>query len=58
MKPNIEEPPLTKSYFKFYAEKWDSEYARNALLHFISRNKMEAKLFKWLEKNFPDERYD
>jgi hypothetical protein len=57
MIPDPTQPPNTKAYFKFYAEKWDSEYARNVLLHFISECELNEQLISWLDEKFPDERY-
>ena len=54
--PDPSNPPSTAPYFKFYAEKWDHEYARNVLLHFINQKKLNKTLDKWLEKHYPDER--
>lgn len=54
-KPDPSNPPNTKAYFKFYAEKWDHAYARNVLLEFVRRQRLDGKLIKWLNKYFPDE---
>jgi hypothetical protein len=48
------EPPHTGAYFFLYGEKWDFEYARNALLHFIEEKGLSDECKKWLEKHKDD----
>jgi len=54
--PDPSNPPATAPYHKFWSEKWDHEYARNVLLHFINQKKLNKTLDKWLEKYYPDDR--
>ena len=54
-KVNVADAPGTAPYYKFYKEKWDSDYARNALLHFIHEQHLDAECSKWLDLHFPDE---
>lgn len=52
--PNLEDAPDTPAYYKFWAEHWSDRYARNAMLHFIKRNKLDRKLMRWLKKHYPE----
>jgi len=53
--PDITEPPNIAVRFRFWAEKWDHEYARNALLHYIASKKLAKDCEKWFEKHWPEE---
>ena len=51
----LSDPPSSPAYFKLYADKFDHEFARNALLHFIEENGLSEKCANWLEEKFPRE---
>jgi hypothetical protein len=52
----MEEPPDMPVRWTFAADKWDSEYARNVLLHFIKKQGLAKKCDEWVDKNFPSNR--
>jgi hypothetical protein len=58
MKYDITDAPVTPLWGTFATDKWDDRYARNALLHFIHKEKLDSKCLKWIDKNFPSDRED
>lgn len=56
-KPNPKDTTMSQIYFKFAAEKWSMDYARNVLIQFIVRQgpELEQECLRWLEKHFPDD---
>lgn len=52
----MKDPPAIHLWGIFAGDKWDHECARNVLIHFIKRQRLDKKCVKWLEKNFPSDR--
>ena len=57
MKYSFTEPPDIPVRYKFWCEKWDHEYARNVLLHYIKARGLAKDCEKWMDKHFPDNRF-
>lgn len=52
---DLENPPSIPVYFRFWAEKWSHEYARNALLHYLAAKGLSEDCDQWLSKEFPED---
>lgn len=52
---DLENPPDIAPRFRFWGDKWNHEYARNALLHYIAIKGLAEDCERWLEKEFPPE---
>jgi hypothetical protein len=52
---DLEDPPSLPVYFRFWAEKWSHEYARNALLHYLTAKGLAEDCKQWLDKEVPPE---
>ena len=52
----LNDPPANGLWGKFAAEKWDHEYARNVLLHFIDQKGLTEEADAWVDKNWPEDK--
>ena len=51
---DFQKPPNSGVYYSLWGDKWNTEYARNALLHFIHQQELECEFLEWLENQTID----
>lgn len=54
MSIDFTKPPSTRPYFHMSGDKWDMDYQRNALLHFVEAQGLSDKCLDWLYTNAPE----